>query len=206
MKYIDPSIKVMEVIDTKKIMLLLEEAGRNCYKSEDLIKEGSCDTFLTKILDSNHMSVIEHEKITVKIIGSRAMSHQLVRHRIASYSQESQRYCNYTRDKFGDDIVFIKPIKYNTWNVNVQGWFDKSLEDAEKTYNLLIFGGMQAQDARAVLPNACKTEIVVTMNLSAWRHFIKTRTDTHAQDEIRFITNLLLVEFKKDLPIIFGDL
>ena len=206
MKYIDPYIEILTPIDSKAIMLHLEQCGRVCYKSESLIKDNSCDVFLSKILSSAHESVIEHYSITVKLVGSRAMSHQLVRHRLASYSQESQRYCNYTKDKFGNDIVFIKPIKYNSWNTIVQGWFDDSLKQAEADYYKYIEAGLQAQDARAILPNACKTEIIVTMNLRSWRHFIKMRTDAHAQDEIRFLASLVLTEFKSKLPVIFGDL
>ena len=206
MKLIDPYVEIISPIDGKAIMKHLEICGRVCYKSENLIKDESCDVFLSKILSSAHESVIEHHSITVKVVGSRSMSHQLVRHRIASYSQESQRYCNYTRDKFGDDLVFIKPRKYDSWNVNVQSWFDKSLIDAEETYSNLIKSGLQAQDAREVLPNACKTEVIVTMNLRSWRHLLKMRTDLHAQDQIRFLANELLDKFKQELPVIFGDL
>ena len=206
MKLIDPSIEILSPIDGKAIMKLLEKAGRTCYKSEDLITDNSCDKFVGAILSKHHESVIEHVSITVKFIGSRSMSHQLVRHRIASYSQESQRYCNYTRNKFGGDIIFIKPIKYDGWDFNTQGLFDGALSIAETHYQELIAAGLQAQDARDVLPNACKTEVVATMNLRSWRHFFKMRTDVHAQDEIRFLANQLLAEFKKELPIIFGDL
>ena len=207
MKLIDPYIEIMSPIDGQAIMKLLELAGRTCYKSEDLIKTDSCDRFVGAILSKHHESVIEHASITVKFIGSRAMSHQLVRHRIASYSQESQRYCNYTRDKFGGDIIFIKPRKYDGWSTDTQEVFDDALSVAESNYNYLVQDcKLQPQDARDVLPNACKTEVVVTMNLRSWRHFFKMRTDKHAQDEIRYLANLVLTEFKKELPVIFGDI
>lgn len=206
MKLILPSVEVISPIDGNVIMKHLESCGRVCYKSEDLVKDGSADIFVSKIIKSAHESVIEHHSITVKFTCSRACSHQLVRHRLASYSQESQRYCNYTRDKFGGDIIFIQPQQFNNWDTDTQTTFKHSLMLSEINYNLLISKGLVAQDARNILPNACKTEVMVTMNLRNWRHFFKERTSKHAQDEIRFLAIELLTEFKKELPVIFGDI
>jgi thymidylate synthase (FAD) len=206
MKLIEPSCEILSPIDGNAIMKHIELCGRVCYKSENLINDESCDIFVGKILSSAHESVIEHFGITFKFTGTRGMSHQLVRHRIASYSQESSRYCNYTRKKFGDDIVFIKPMKFDNWSKAQQDIYKNSLEQAETAYKALIAAGSQAQDARGVLPTDLKTEVVCTMNLRTLRHFLKTRTDPHAQLEIRFLANDLLKKLKAELPVLFNDI
>ena len=109
MKEIRPSFEIMDDIDGAKILQKLERCGRVCYKSEDKITEGSAEKFIGMILKSGHESVLEHEKLTVKFVCDRGVTHEIVRHRIASYSQESTRYCNYSKDKFGNELTFIRP-------------------------------------------------------------------------------------------------
>ena len=207
MRIINPSVEIItpdEVI--KDQMLTIELAGRNCYKSEDKICDGSADKMIGMLRLKKHLSVLEHGNITVRFIGSRAMTHQLVRHRIAAYSQESQRYCNYTKGKFNNEIVFIKPIGFDGWTAPAQSLFEESLIDAENYYKLLTDNGVKAEDARGVLPNQAKSEIVVTMNFRSWMHFFEMRCDKHAQSEIRFLAKDLLVKFNGLLPVIFEDL
>jgi thymidylate synthase (FAD) len=203
---IEPSVEVITPINGEEIIKHIERCGKVCYKSEDTIKDGSCNTFVKKILESEHESVVEHFAVTVRFTCSRACSHQLVRHRIASYSQESQRYVNYSRGKFGRQITFIKPLDFDSMSIEQQFKYKLALEDCEKAYLSLTELGLKPQQARGILPNDTKTEVVVTMNLRSWRHFFKLRTDKHAQLEIRTLANNLLAEFKKNIPIIFDDL
>lgn len=209
MKIIKPSYEIEEKIEPEKIMNTIERAGRTCYKSENNIKEGSAEKFIENIIKRGHESVIEHEKITVRFICDRGVTHELVRHRIASYSQESTRYCNYCNDKFGNELTFIEPCFWNgdtkEDKLNKKIWTE-TLEYIEKQYNNMIQSGAKPEQARSILPNSLKTEIVVTMNLRQWRHFFKLRTSPSAHPQIKEISDMLLDELKQKLPVIFGDL
>lgn len=205
MKVINAGYVIEDEIDTKKIMSTIERAGRVCYKSEGNISDGSADKFIAAILKRGHESVIEHEKITVRFICDRGVTHELVRHRIASYSQESTRYCNYSNDKFGNELTFIKPCFWNEDNEQYALWLE-TMSFIEKQYNAMMEKGAKPEEARSILPNSLKTEIVVTMNLREWRHYFKLRTAPAAHPQIREISNMLLSELKEKLPVIFGDL
>lgn len=209
MNIIKPYIMLCDEIDEDKILCAIEKAGRVCYKSENLIKPESAKKFIENIIKRGHESVIEHEKITVKIVCDRGVSHEIVRHRIASYSQESTRYCNYCKDKFGSELTFIEPNFFDTdadEDIKNKKIWIKMMERIEESYNELIKNGAKPEEARAILPNSLKTEIVVTMNMRAWRHFLKLRTDKSAHPQIREISNMILSQFKQKLPTIFGDL
>lgn len=209
MNIIKPYIMLCDEIDEDKILCAIEKAGRVCYKSENLIKPESAKKFVENIIKRGHESVIEHEKITVKIVCDRGVSHEIVRHRIASYSQESTRYCNYCKDKFGSELTFIEPNFFDTdvdEDIKNKKIWIKMMENIEQSYNELIKNGAKPEEARAILPNSLKTEIVVTMNMRAWRHFLKLRTDKSAHPQIREISNMILSQFKQKLPTIFGDL
>ncbi|KXK29520.1 MAG: thymidylate synthase [Candidatus Brocadia sinica] len=164
---------------------------------------------LKKILDMNHESVIEHYNITVRIICDRGITHEIVRHRMASYTQESTRYCNYSAGKFGGEITVINPCFWNSASEadkkKYEVW-EKAMKEAEKAYLELINLGATPQEARNVLPNSLKTEIVVTMNLREWRHFFKLRTSNAAHPQIREVACPLLDQFKKRIPVIFDDI
>ena len=205
MKVIEPGVEILDLKDGSQILKNIEKFGRICYKSENFITEESALIFVKKIIESGHESVIEHEKVTVKIICDRGVSHEIVRHRIASYSQESTRYCNYANDKFGNELTFIKPFfwKHDKEKYNI--WFS-SMQVAEDHYMKLLGLGAKPEEARSVFPNSIKTEIVVTMNLREWRHFFKLRTSLRAHPQMRQITIPLLKEFKSKLPIIFDDI
>ncbi len=209
MNIIKPSYVIEQELNENEMLKAIERAGRTCYKSENLVNDESAKKFVTNILKLGHESVIEHEKITVRIICDRGVTHEIVRHRIASYSQESTRYCNYCNDRFGNELTFIEPCFFSSDSEedkkNKQIWLD-TMAMIEKNYNMLIENGAKPEEARAILPNSLKTEIVVTMNLRAWRHFFRLRTDKNAHPQIREISNMILDEFKQKLPTIFGDL
>ncbi len=205
MKEIRSSFEIMDDIDGAKILQKLERCGRVCYKSEDKITEGSAEKFIGMILKSGHESVLEHEKLTVKFICDRGVTHEIVRHRIASYSQESTRYCNYSKDKFGNELTFIRPCFWADDSEEYAVW-KQAMEDIEKTYVKLISLGAKPEEARSILPNSLKTEIVCTMNLREWRHFFRLRTAERAHPQIREISVALLDELKKRIPVIFDDI
>lgn len=198
MKIIEPSVEI-EHFDSRRMLKNIERAGRTCYKSEARITEDSAAAFVHAIVKRGHESVIEHEKITARVVCDRGVTHEIVRHRIASYSQESTRYVNYR-----DGIEVIRPCF--AWNREQQGIFGKAMADAEEAYRALIRQGAKPEEARAVLPTALKTELVMTMNLREWRHFFKMRLSARAHPQIRQIAAMLLKQLQAKLPEIFGDL
>lgn len=205
MKIINSSFQIMDAINGKEILKKLELCGRVCYKSENAITDESAKQFIQNIIKSGHESVLEHEKITVRIICDRGVTHEIVRHRIASYSQESTRYCNYSKEKFDGELSFIRPCFWNEEENNFIVW-ENTMRGCEKAYLQMIAMGASAQEARSVLPNSLKTEIIVTMNLREWRHFFKLRTAERAHPQMREISIPLLEEFQKQIPIVFDDI
>ena len=151
-----------------------------------------------------HLSVLEHQTITVRVICDRGVSHEIVRHRLASYTQESTRYCNYTKGKFGSEITVIEPCFWSADDEKYKVW-KQTVEQIEAGYNRLIDLGATPQEARSVLPNSLKTEIVVTMNLREWRHFFTLRTSPAAHPQMREVAIPMLKEFKRIIPVIFDD-
>lgn len=207
MKVINPSFTIEQAINGIEILKNLERAGRTCYKSEDRIDDKSAIKFVQMLIARGHETVLEHEKVTVRVICDRGVTHEIVRHRIASYSQESTRYCNYSKDKFGGEINVIKPFfwtspdcgeKYSVW--------EEAMRASEVAYNKLIALGATPQEARSVLPNSLKTEIVMTMNLREWRHFFRLRTAKEAHPQMIEIAKPMLNEFKSKIPVIFDDI
>ena len=205
MRVIRPGYEILDEIDGDEILRKIEKIGRVCYKSEDKITGQSSERFVENIIKSGHESVIEHEKISVRIICDRGVSHEIVRHRIASYSQESTRYCNYYKDKFGKELTVIKPIFWDENSEEYKLWY-KTMQHIEDSYNKMIEMGANPQEARSILPNSLKTEIVVSMNLREWRHFFKLRTSIKAHPQMREVACGLLDELKKRIPVIFDDI
>ena len=231
MKIVKSNYKIMRGLD-RNVLPFLEECGRTCYKSEEYITEGSSEKFIKGIVKSGHESVIEHAFITVRFTAPRSLTHQLVRHRLASYSQESQRYVNYSKGKFNSEISFIDPLFQINGNKvsyfdyleiknrhvstltqeefdikNIYEIFEDSCKRNENDYFNLIHSGLKPEDAREVLPNCGKTEIVMTANLRVWRHVFKERAfNPKAQYQIRKLLLSLYEEFNKVLPEIFSDL
>ncbi|MCL2672359.1 MAG: FAD-dependent thymidylate synthase [Clostridiales bacterium] len=205
MKVISPSFVIESPVDAAKILKRIEAAGRVCYKSESKITADSAEEFVRRIVRSGHESVLEHASITVRIICDRGVTHEWVRHRIASYSQESTRYCNYTQDRFGNELTFIKPCFWEEDSPAYAIWV-QAMENIETAYFELLRQGETAQMARSILPNSLKTEMLVTMNLRAWRNFFKLRTASAAHPQMRELTVPLLEQLKGILPVVFGDL
>nr|VFJ93137.1 MAG: thymidylate synthase (FAD) [Candidatus Kentron sp. LFY] len=205
MKITTASVTIEDDIDGHEMIRKIEAAGRTCYKSEDRMAQGTAEAFIERIISSGHESVIEHEKVTARIVCDRGVSHELVRHRIASFSQESTRYCNYANDKFGNEITVIEP-RYWQGNDKMRGLWVRAMADAERHYFELIENGANAQEARSVLPNSLKTEIVVTMNLREWRHFFEVRTAKAAHPQMREIAIEALTLFKEKIPVVFDDI
>lgn len=205
MKIIEPYFIIESNIDGDYILKQIEKAGRTAYKSENKITENSAKEFVSMINTLGHQSVFEHQNITVRIVCDRGVSHEIVRHRIASYTQESTRFCNYTLGKFGNEITVIRPCFWNADDEKYNLWKD-SILNAENAYNKLIELGASPQEARSVLPNSLKTEIVVTMNLREWRHFFELRTSDAAHPQMREIAIPLLKEFQKRIPLIFDNI
>ncbi len=205
MKIIKPGVELITPIDGKIILQRLEQCGRVCYKSEDKITDGSAEKFCANIIKRGHEAVLEHCSVTVKFICDRGVSHEIVRHRMASYCQESTRYCNYSKDGFGNEITVIepcylkgKPQSYTLWK-NLCGC-------AEQVYFSMLADGCSPQEARAVLPNSLKTEVVMTANMREWRHFFKLRCSLAAHPQMREVACLLLTQFKEKIPVIFDDI
>lgn len=206
------TVEVLSAERYEDMLRRVERIGRVCYKSEDRIQEGSAEAFIRGILRRGHESVIEHGSITVKFICDRGVTHEIVRHRIASYSQESTRYCNYVKEKFGSQITCIDlatgfryDLSDETDRKKYEVW-QRAMENAERSYFQMIELGATPQEARSVLPNSLKTELVATMNLREWRHFFRLRADAAAHPQCREVAQMLLERFAKDYPVFFADL
>jgi thymidylate synthase (FAD) len=184
----------------------IERAGRTCYKSEDKITDESCTQFVKMILGRGHESVIEHRGFSVLFTNDRGVSHEEVRQRLASFSQESTRYINYTKENKGGQCTYID-LKQHLKNpaVSFDIWFNH-MQVCEDAYKAMIDAGEEPQIARSVLPNSLKTEIVITANLREWRTIFKQRTTKAAHPQMREVMNPLLEELKNKLPVIFDDI
>jgi thymidylate synthase (FAD) len=202
MKIIKASAEI--IFATEFLEQVIEVAGRTCYKSEDKITEDSAGEFIAKIKNFKHESVLEHGSITTRFIVDRGVSHELVRHRLASFSQESTRYCNYAKDKFGNEITVIDPCFWEKGSPKWQQWLD-ACHQAELHYFNLLSEGATAQEARSVLPNSLKTEIVVTTNPREWRHIFEVRCHRDAHPQMREVMIPLQEDFVARWPALFGD-
>ena len=205
MKIIAPDFVLQEHIDGEGILKSIEQVGRICYKSEGNITEQSARGFVRQLVERGHESVIEHEKVTVKIVCDRGISQELVRHRIASYSQESTRYCNYHNERFGGELTFIRPYFWQEDTEMYDIWKD-TMQMIEDNYNKLILLGAKPEEARSLLPSSLKTEIFVTMNMRAWRNFFKLRTSPKAHPQMREIALPLLGAMQACIPVLFDDI
>lgn len=215
MKIIKPSYEILTPISDGGIKELqhIEKIGRVCYKSEDRITDNgeSAKKFVKMLISNGHEAMIEHSSLSVKFVVDRGVSHELVRHRIASFAQESTRYCNYSKDKFGNEITVILPCFFDTGmgilsNSLVYQEWKSACECAEERYFNLLKMGATPQQARTVLPNSLKTEITITANYREWRNFFKLRTAEASHPQMREVTIPLLKELKTLIPIIFDDI
>ena len=205
MKIIRPSVEFITPIDGGVILKRLEQCGRVCYKSEDKIVEGSAEKFVGNIIKRGHEAVLEHCSVTVKFTCDRGVTHEIVRHRVASYCQESTRYCNYSKDGFGNEITVIEPSYLDVDSPSYASWRN-SCEYAEKAYFDMLSDGCSPQEARAVLPNSLKTEIVMTANMREWRTVLRLRCSIAAHPQMREVMLRLLEQFHTQVPVLFDDL
>lgn len=229
MKLIRPKVEILDNLKELNVIDKIARVARTCYKSEDKSNEENNKKLVRSLLTKHHEAMLEFADITVKFICSRAISHEIVRHRMSSFAQESQRYCNYHKGKFNNEITFIIPTwvmipegNYSFWdgdwcdieNANILKNYEKDdvdtwltlLAETELDYNSLINKGWQPQQAREVLPNSTKTEINMKANLREWRHFLKLRCSTAAHPDMRELALTLLEQFHAEIPIIFDDL
>lgn len=219
MNIMKPSYEILTPIDGVKELQHIERIGRVCYKSEGAITEDgeSAKKFVAMLIKRGHEAMIEHSTLSIKFTIDRGVSHELVRHRIASFAQESTRYVNYSLEKFGNEINVIdlqggieldkatSKLDARTIDLIINEWLI-AMADAEKHYLKMIELGATPQIARSVLPNSTKTEITITANYREWRNFFKLRVPETAHPSMREITIPLLKELKEMLPEIFGDL
>lgn len=217
MRVLKPKFTIIPHMSWEQAVRFIEMCGRTCYKSEDLITEDSAVAFVRRIIDSGHHSVIEHVVFTVVFIVDRGITHELVRHRITSPSQESTRYCNYSKGKFDSQISVIdlrqgieldkktSKLSLKTKQKLLDIWVS-AMKDAERHYMAMINLGASPQIARSVLPQSTKAEIVITANIREWRHILKERTSKAAHPQMREVMVPLLVELRRQCPTLFGDI
>ena len=201
MRIVMSNFKLLGNVDGIEILKSIERAGRVCYKSEDKITDISAARFVKNIIKRGHESVLEHQSISILLTCDRGVSHEVVRHRIAAYSQESTRYCNYGGE--GITVISIREFFINPHSFDV--WFSAMI-NCERAYLDLLKNGESPQIARSVLPNSLKTEIVITYNMREWRHFLKLRTSAAAHPQMREIALQILYTFRELIPIIFDDI
>lgn len=205
MKIIKPYTEILTPLNGASVLQHIELCGRVCYKSEDKITDTSATKFVAGIIKRGHEAVLEHCSFTVKFICDRGVSHEIVRHRMASYCQESTRYCNYSKGDFDGEITVIQPFYLVEGTEAWQDW-RVACRIAEKTYFELLNWGCTPQEARSVLPTSLKTEVVMTANLREWRHFLKLRTARAAHPQMRELAIPLLRQMRALVPVVFDDI
>jgi thymidylate synthase (FAD) len=219
-KIIAPSFAILALPEGGEVLRALELYGRTCYKSEDKITADSAEGFVRRIIKSGHHSVIEHVAATVRFVCDRGVTHELVRHRLAAYSQESTRYCDYSKEngEGGGHLQFIRPVwvdkdvlgihseEYRATPDDATNTWLNCMWNLEDAYKRLRCEGWQAQEARAILPNSLKTEIVMTANLREWRHVFRLRAAPAAHPQMRALMQDMLAGFRAAVPVIFDDI
>jgi len=222
MKIIKPSYEILYPIDGKAILEKIELCARVSHKSEGNITPTSAQRLVKRLIEIGDESVLEHCSITVRFICDRGVSHELVRHRIAAYTQESTRYCNYLKDGFGNEITVVqpcflhdmagcksidrcKPLIGSAFDWKDYSWY-YGCANAELAYFSMLNNGATPEEARSVLPNSLKTEVVCTANLREWRHILKLRCDKRAHPQCRELMVPLLHELRSKVPIVFDDI
>ena len=201
MKIINPSVELMGSHDGQYVLKHIEACGRTCYQSEP--KEGGTERFIRALIRRGHESVLEHYSFTLRFICDRGVSHEIVRHRIASFSQSSTRYCNYSEDKFGREITVIRPIGLTP---NQYSYWGRAMIDAECAYMDMLKDGATPEMARSVLPNSLKTILVMTADIREWRHFFWLRCDKKAHPQARQVALMGLKIANDAFPVFFEDI
>ena len=205
MKIVKAGYEILDPLNGKEILEKLERIARVCYKSEDKIGEGTAERMVRALIKRGHEAMLEHFSFSVKFTVDRGVSHEIVRHRLASFAQESTRYCNYGHE---GEITVIKPVFWDEVSGEYMAWKHGCMT-AERRYMELLDDGATPQEARSVLPNSTKTEVVMTANLREWRHFLKLRavgTTGKPHPQMQEVAIPLLRELKEKIPVIFEDL
>ena len=205
MKIINANVEFLTPVNGAEILKHIERCGRVCYKSEELISEDSAVKFVGNIIKRGHKAVLEHASFTVKFTCDRGVSHEIVRHRLAAYCQESTRYCNYGAGKFGEQITVIFPCYLEKGTPAFRMW-ENACKNAEVAYFDLLAEGRSPQEARAVLPNSLKTEVIMTADVREWRHFLNLRCSPAAHPQMREVALKLLGMCHDTIPVLFDDL
>lgn len=203
MQIVDPYIQV-EKVDGTKIMKNIERACRTCYRSEGKITEESYKTLLKNCITRGHESVLEHEKVTIRMYCDLGVYKDLTRHRIASFSIESTRYCNYGKDKFDNELKIIKPCNIEEGTSLYTHW-KEACEVIEKNYMEMSNEGALPDQLRMILPHSIAAEVTMTANIREWKHILSLRASSHTHPSIRQLTIPLLLYFKEIMPEIFED-
>ena len=203
MKIIEPVIQI-EKVDYKRIMKNLERACRTCYRSEDKITDESYKTLLRNCINRGHESILEHEKVTIRMICDVGVYKDLTRHRIASFSIESTRYCNYGKDKFDNEIKFIKPVNIEEGTKLYEEW-KKACETIEICYKEMAKEGATPDQMRMILPHSTAALVTMTANIREWKHILTLRSTRHAHPAVEQVMIPLLLHFKENMPEIFSD-
>lgn len=205
MQIVNASYKILTPISQNGVDELhkIEQIGRLCYKSEDKMTETSAAKFVEALIKRGHEAMIEHSQLSVIFTVDRGVSHEMVRHRLASFAQESTRYCNYSKEKFGNEITVIRPCFWEEGSREYGMWL-WAMEKCEAAYFDLLSKGATPQEARSVLPNSLKTEIAITTNYREWRQILRLRTAKDAHPQMREIMCALGDELQEKLPVIFG--
>lgn len=212
MKAIEAGYEILDPISVDGIEELkkIERAARTCYKTEDKITDdgSSARKMVAGLIKSGHEAMLEHGGLSVRFVCDRGVSHELVRHRMASFAQESTRYCNYSKDKFGNELTFVMPTLYKSDFMEDEAWncWVETMKKCEESYMKLIKMGVSPQMARSVLPNSLKTEVVVTANWREWRHILSLRCAPDAHPDIRCLMIDLLEELHDKIPVLFDDI
>jgi thymidylate synthase (FAD) len=201
MKIIQPSVELLWITENPEFQI--ERAGRTCYKSEDKITFDSARTFSRKMREHGHHAMIEHASASFRIITDRGITHEIVRHRVASFAQESTRYCNYSADKFENQCAFIEPPNMSAEQREL---WEKACLSAEQSYFSMLKAGCSPQIARSVLPTCLKAELVMTANFREWRHFISLRGVKAAHPQIRPVAFMIWEILMTYAPGVFEDL
>jgi len=198
MKIIDQSHEVIHI--TPDLLEHIEAAARTCYQSEDRIKTGSAEAFVAMIMRCGQYAMLEFGDITVRFVTNRGVTHELVRHRLCTFAQESQRYVRYA------DVEFIRPSWWYDMTMEHRACLESMMELAERAYQSLTRSGMMPEQARDVLLNVTKTAIVMNANIREWRHVLSLRTSKHAHPQMRALMLPLLSELTEQYPVLFGDI
>lgn len=216
MRTVEASVEFINPPEYAVVLDTIERVGRTCYKSEDKITEFSAEDFVRRLIKRGHEAMIEHGSVTLRFINDRGVSHEEVRHRIASFGQESTRYCNYSKDKFDGEVTYIdiergmeldatvSKLPFEVKLAIIHEWMVACL-DAERHYLRMLELGATPQIARSVLNNSTKTELCITMNFREWRHFIRLRNDPTAHPQMREVAQQALDMLYEKYPVFFEE-